>query len=149
MAVRTTVGLPWSGRMVRQNLLAGEGAVAVSATIAIPAHIAIGMTNIVAILFIEHIICDFGERGAPENETFLEGQPDAFEEKGVLQTAEMFQMRVAAEGAVEMGHAEGEGGGEGVDVAGGDVGAGEGGGGGAVGGIGGGEILGQVVEDGG
>ena len=50
-------------------------------------------------------------------------------------------MGIATQGTVEMLHAEREGGGECVDVAGGDVGAGERGRGGGVGGVGGSEVV--------
>ena len=59
----------------------------------------------------------------------------------------MFEMGIATEGTVEMGHAEGEGGGEYVDIFGGYVGARERGGCCAVCCVWGGEVLGEVGED--
>ena len=140
--------LPRPRRMFRQYFLARKRTIPASPTIRIPAHITIHVADIIAIFLIKRIISDILKGPAPEDETFLEVEPDAFEEERVLETAEVFEVRVAAEGAVEVLHAEGEGGGEGVDVAGGDVGAGEGGGGGGVVCVWGGEVLGEVREDG-
>ena len=79
------------------------------------------MTDIIAILLVESIVRDLAESRAPEDKTFFEVETDTFEEKGVLEAAVVFEMRISSEGTVEMLHAKRKGGGEIVDVAGGDV----------------------------
>jgi hypothetical protein len=106
------------------------------------------MPDIIFIFLIKNIVCDLAETASPKHQAFFEVKTDAFEEKRVLQPAVVFEMCVAAERAVQVLHAEREGGGKGVDVAGGDVGAGEGGGGAGVVCVGGGEVLGEVGQDG-
>lgn len=81
------------------------------------------MADVVAVFFVELIVGDFGEAGTPEDKTFFQVETDAFEEQGVLKTAVVFEVGVAAEGAVEMLHTEREGGGQVIDITGGDVGA--------------------------
>lgn len=105
------------------------------------------MAHVVAVFFVELVVGDFAERGTPEDEAFLEVEPDAFEEEGVLQAPEVLEMGIAAERAVQVLHAEREGRGECVDISRGDVGAREGGRGAGVVGIWGGEVLGEVGED--
>lgn len=82
---------------------------------------------------------------APEDEAVFEGEADAFEEEGVLEAAEVFEVAVFAEGHVEVAHAEGEVLGEGVDGGGVDGCAGEGAVGVGEGGVGGCEVFGEVV----
>lgn len=127
--------------MFRQNLLTRERTITVSPTITIAADITIDVTDVVAVFLVELVVGDFVEGLAPEEKAFFEVETDAFEEEGVLEAAEVFEVRVAAERAVEVLHAEREGGGEGVDGSGGDVCAGEGGGGCAVGGVWGCEVV--------
>lgn len=58
------------------------------------------MTDVVLVFFVEFVVGFFGEAGAPETDTFVETEADAFEEKSVLQAAKVFEMGVAPEGEV-------------------------------------------------
>ena len=70
--------------VLREDLLAGERRVASTATGRVTAYIAVGVSDIVFVFFVEFIVCFFGERRAPEMDTFVEAEADAFEEKSVL-----------------------------------------------------------------
>lgn len=54
------------------------------------------MTNVVFVLLVEFVVVNFMETPSPEHETFLEIQPDAFEEERVLQTAKVLEMGISA-----------------------------------------------------
>lgn len=136
-------------RMFSKYFLATERTVAISPSVTIASHISIGMAHIVTVLLVEHVVCDLAEAGAPEDQTFFEIETNAFEEEGVLKSTIVFEVGVAAEGAVQVLHAEGEGGGDGVNCAGGDVSTGEGSGGCTIVCVGGGEVLRKVRKDGG
>lgn len=75
------------------------------------------MPDVVAVFFVEFVFCDgtSGEGSAPEEEGFFNGEANAFEEKGVLETAKVFEMFVAPEGLVEVHHTCWKVGGEGVN----------------------------------
>ncbi len=73
------------------------------------------MSHIIAILFVESIVSDQLESLPPEDETILQAQPDALEEKCVLQPAVVLQMAVFAQRHVKITHAEREMMGKGVD----------------------------------
>jgi hypothetical protein len=79
------------------------------------------MANVVSVLLVELVVCEFVERAAPEHETFLEVEPNALEEKRVLETSEMLEVGIFAERAVQMGHACREVLGDMVNVGGGDL----------------------------
>ena len=58
------------------------------------------MADVVLVFFVEFVVGFFGEAGAPETDTFVETEADAFEEKSVLQAAKVFEVGVTAEGDV-------------------------------------------------
>ena len=115
MAIRAPVALATTRRMLRQDLLARKGRIAASAPSSVAADIAIRVTDIVAVFFVEGVVGDEAEGVAPEDEAVVHGEAEAFEEEGVLQAAEVFQVAVFAEVEVQVAHAEGEVRGEGVD----------------------------------
>ena len=136
-----------AGRMFGEDLLARVRGVAASAAVGVAADVAVGVADVVAVLLVEGVVGDEAEGGAPEAQAFVERQADAFEEEGVLQAAEVLEVGVGAKGEVEVVHAEGEVGGEGVDGGSGDGPAGEGGVSVGEGGVGGEEGFGEVRED--
>ena len=90
--------------MLHQNLLTTKWTITISSPVSISTNITIYMTHIISIFFVELVIGDFGEPGAPEHETFFEVQADAFEEEGVLKTPVVFQVGIASEGAMQVLH---------------------------------------------
>lgn len=121
VSVRTAVRVPRAGRVLRQNLLTAVGAVAAAASVRVAAHVAVRVAHIVPVVLVELVVCDFVERAAPEHEALFEVEPYALEEERVLQTAEVLEVGVAAERAVQVGHACWEVLREVVDVGGGDL----------------------------
>ena len=104
------------------------------------------MADVVAVFFVESVVGVVFEAFAPEEYAIFQSQTDPFQEKCILQTSEVFKVRVLAEGEVQVSHAEWEVGGEVVDAGGGDGGA-EGGVGVGDVGVGRSEIFGKVGED--
>ncbi len=104
--------------MFGENLLTAKRTITIPAPIRVATHITIRMTDIIPVFLVKGIVCDFRERRSPEDEAFFEVESDAFEEERVLETAVVLEVCIAAEGAVQVLHAEGEGGGEDVDVTG-------------------------------
>lgn len=137
-----------AGRMFGQDLLARERRVPPPATRRVPAHVAVRVPDVVAVFLVEGVVGVIFEALAPEVDAVVEGETEAFEEEGVLQAAEVLEVRVLAQGEVQVAHAEGEVHGEGVDGCGGDGGA-EGGVGVGDVCVGRGEVFGEVGEDGG
>ena len=135
-------------RMLGQDLLAREGRIAPPSA-RIPAHVAVGVADVVAVFLVEGIIGDVPEGGAPEAETLVQTQADALQEKGILEAGVVFEVGVLPQREMQVAHAEGEVRGEGIDGGGGGGGAGEEAVGVGEGGGGGGEGFGEVVEDGG
>ena len=78
------------------------------------------MADVVAVFLVELVIGVVFEALPPEEDAILQSQADAFQEEGVLQPAEMFQVVVFAQGEVQVAHAEREMRGEGVDAGRGD-----------------------------
>lgn len=95
-------------RVFGQDLLARVRRVASPAAVGVAADVAVRVADVVAVFFVEGVVGDEFEGLAPEDETVFEGEADAFEKEGVLEAAEVFEMRVFAEGGVEVLHAEGE-----------------------------------------
>lgn len=79
----------------------------------------IGMTNVVLVLFIELVVCKITKRFAPEDDSFLDREPQNLsmklsvsqmklivphspdlEEKPILQSSKMLQMSISSECAV-------------------------------------------------
>jgi hypothetical protein len=148
--VRAPMRLAGARRMLGQDLLAAKRTVTPAAAICIAAHVAVAVAHVVAVLLVEGVVADGTETGAPEDERLFQAQADALEEEGVLQAAKVLELAVAAEGAVDVAHAEREVLGEVVNVARGDLGAVDGRAVAAgVARVGGDEVLGEVVEDGG
>lgn len=147
VAVGAAVGLAWAGRVLGQDLLAAEWAVAAATAVRVASDVAVDVAHVVAVFLVESVVGDVAEALAPEDQALLEVQADALEEQSVLQAAVVFEVGIAAERAVQVGHAGREVLGEVVDVAGGDLGADGGSRVGAVGAVGGDEVLGEVVED--
>lgn len=100
MPIRTAVRLPRAGRMLRQDLLATIRRVAAAPPVRVAADVAVRVPDVVAVFLVEGVVGDEAEGGAPEAQAFVERQADAFEEEGVLQAAEVFEVRVGAEGEV-------------------------------------------------
>lgn len=152
-AIGAPVVLAGAGEGLGEEFLARVGRVTSAAAVRVAADVAVGVPDIVAVFLVEGVVGDELEAVAPEEEAFVEAEPDALEEEGVLEAGEVFEVVVPAELDVEVAHAEGEMGCEGVDGAGRDgsrhrVVAVEGGIR-AVCGARRGEVLGEVFEDGG
>lgn len=148
MAVRAPMRLARAGGVFSQDLLARERRVAPPAARRVAAHVPVRVPDVVAVFLVEGVVGVGLEGGAPEMDAVVEGEAKAFEEEGVLQAAEVLEMRVLAQGEVQVAHAEGKVRGEGVDGGGGDGGA-EGGVGVGDVCVGRGEVFGEVGEDGG
>jgi hypothetical protein len=86
------------------------GLVAAAAAVRVAAHVAVRVPHVVAVFLVERVFSDELERRAPEDEAFLETEPDAFEEERVLlQPAVMLKVAVFPECRVEVFYAEWEG----------------------------------------
>ena len=89
--------------------MARKRAIALPAAVGVAAYVAVGVADVIPVFFVEGGFVRLGgEAAAPEEQALVQAQPDAFEEKGVLQPAEVAQVRVGAQGAVQVGHAERE-----------------------------------------
>lgn len=88
--------------------LAGKGRIASPASIAVAAHVSVGVTDVVFVFLAELLVCDEAERAAPELYAVFQGHSHAFEEQRVLEAPVMFEMSGFFEGGLELGHAEGE-----------------------------------------
>lgn len=73
---------------------------------AVASNISICVSHVIPILLVESIVCDQLERLPPKDETILQAQPDALEEKCVLQPAVVLQMAIFAQRHVKITHAE-------------------------------------------
>ena len=125
--VGAAVRLARARRVLGQDALAGEGAVALAAAVGVAADVAVGVPHVVAVLLVEGALVRLGGEGAPpEQEALVQAEAQALEEERVLQAPEVAEVRVGAQRAVEVRHAEGEVlRGEGVDGGGVDGSAGE------------------------
>lgn len=106
--VRAAVRLAGAGQWLGGELLAGVGRVAAAAAVGVAANVAVGVANVVAVLLVELLVGHELEAAPPEDQTFFEREADALQEEGVLQAAEVLEVRVLAEGTVQVLHAEGE-----------------------------------------
>lgn len=61
VSVRAAVRLARSWWMLCENLLATERAVPVTAAVGIPTNVAVRVSHVVTVVFVELIICDFVE----------------------------------------------------------------------------------------
>lgn len=131
------------------QLLAGIWRVAAASSICITTDIAVGVADVVSIFLIELVVRHIVEALPPEHQRLLERQTDAFEEERILQTAKMLEVGVFGEGDLKVAHTEWEVLGEAGDGIGSDRGTRHT----AVarvviGAAWGGEVLGEMVEDG-
>ena len=100
--IGTSVRLPGPGRVFDQDLLTAKGAVAASPTVGVASDLTVRVPDVVSVLLVERVIRGFVKGGPPEDEAFFEIQPNALEEKGVLQAAKVLQMGISAQGFVEV-----------------------------------------------
>ena len=66
------------------------------------------MSDVVSVFFVEGVVADALESRSPEYQTVFEGEAEAFEEERVLESGKVFEVCGAAQGLVEVAHAEGE-----------------------------------------
>ena len=92
MPIRTSVALPRSWWMLRQNLLTTIRRIPIPSPIGIPTHITICMAHIVPILLIKRIIRDLVESLSPKQQTLFQIQPNTFQEQRVLETTVVFEV---------------------------------------------------------
>lgn len=119
MAVRTAMRLAGAGWTLRQDALAAEGRIAPAAAVGVAADVAVRVPHVVAVLLVEGVVRRVAEGGAPELKAVLQAEAEAFQEESVLQPAVVLEVRVAPEREVQVAHAEGEVGAEGIDGGGG------------------------------
>jgi hypothetical protein len=109
MSIWTAMCLAGARLMLHEDLLAAVGTVPVSSSVAVSAYIAVGMSHIIPILLVEHIVGDFREGASPEEQALLERESDAFQEESILEPPVMLKMSVSTEGTVQVLHAERKG----------------------------------------
>lgn len=114
--VRTPVVLPRPRQRLRQQLLARVRTVPPATAIRVPAHVPIRVPHVVPVLLVELVVGLGPERGPPEQQALLEGEPDALEEQRVLQPREVLEVPVAPQRAVQVPHARREVRGQRVDA---------------------------------
>jgi len=56
MPVWTAMGLTRARLMLHENLLAAIGTITVSSPVAIPTYVAVGVSHVITILFVEYVI---------------------------------------------------------------------------------------------
>lgn len=76
--------------MFCEDLLATERTISIAPPIAISPNIPIRMAHIISIFLVERVVCDLVKSLSPEDEAFFEIEPDALQEKCVLQTPVVF-----------------------------------------------------------
>ena len=76
MSIWTAMGLPRARLMFHEDLLAAVWAVSVSSSIAISPYVTVGVSYVISILFIEHVVSDFRKRASPEEQALLEREPN-------------------------------------------------------------------------
>lgn len=86
----------------REEFLARKGCVAASAPVGVTANVAVGMPDVVAVLFVEFVVGNEAETAAPEGEAFRQAETKPFEEERVLETSEVFEVLVLPESSVEV-----------------------------------------------
>jgi hypothetical protein len=121
MTVWASMCLTWARLMLHEDLLAAVGTVPVSSSVTISAYIAVGVSHIISILLVEHIVGDFAEGASPEDQALLERESDPFEEQSVLESPIMLKVSITTQGAVQVLHAKRERGGQRVDCPSGDI----------------------------
>ena len=72
MPVRAPVSLARPWRVLRQDLLAGEGRVAATAAVGVPTYVAVRVPHVVPVFLVEGVVRDLVEGTAPEDQTLLE-----------------------------------------------------------------------------
>ena len=82
--VRASVSLAGAWRVLCENLLATEGAVAASPPVGITTNVAICVTNIVPVVLVEGIVGNLVEAASPEHERLLQIETNVLEEEAVL-----------------------------------------------------------------
>jgi hypothetical protein len=108
MPVWASMCLAGARLVLHEDLLAAVWTVSVSSSVAISAYIAVGVSHVIPVLFVEYIVGNFRERASPEEQALLERESDAFQEESVLEPPIMLQMSVSAERTVQVLHTERE-----------------------------------------
>jgi hypothetical protein len=108
MAVRAAMGLSGPWWMLCEDLLTRIRRVAFSSAIGIASNITVGVTDVVSVLLVELVVCDLLESTPPEDQAIFEGQANALQEQGVLQSTEVLQVRVRTQLRMQVFHAERE-----------------------------------------
>lgn len=103
--VRATVCLTRSRWVLCEDLLTAEWAVPVAAPVRVPANIAIGVPDVVPVVFVELIIRNLVEGLPPKRQTLLQIQSNTLQEQRVLQATKVLEVGVATEGPVKVRHA--------------------------------------------
>lgn len=80
VAVGAAVGLAWAGRVLGQDLLTAEWAVAAATAVRVASDVAVDVAHVVAVFLVESVVGDVAEALAPEDQALLEVQADALEE---------------------------------------------------------------------
>lgn len=91
-AVRTAVRLSRSRKRFRQKFLARVGSVTAATTVCIATYVAVGVTDVVLVFFLELLVCYQLEAAPPEHQTLVQAQAYSFQEESVLQTTIMLEM---------------------------------------------------------
>lgn len=71
MPVWASMCLARAGLMLHENLLAAVRTVPISSSITISTYVTVGMSHIITILLVEHIISDFAEGASPKDQALL------------------------------------------------------------------------------
>lgn len=100
MSVRAPVRFPRTRRMFSENLLAAVGTIPATPPVGVTSHVAIHVPYVVTVVFVELVVCLVLEGCPPEDKALLEIKTDTLEEETVLETAKVFEMRIAAQGFV-------------------------------------------------
>ncbi len=84
VSVRAAMCLSRARGVFGQDALAAEGAEATAAAVAVSPDVAIGVADVVAVFFVEGVVCEVPEARAPEDQGLLEREAYALHEERVL-----------------------------------------------------------------
>lgn len=97
VAVRTAMRLTNARVGIAEDFLARIRRISSALAVDIATHITVSVPDIVLVSGIELVVCEALEGLSPENNTFLEREPNSLQEQCILKSAEMLQMVVLAE----------------------------------------------------
>ena len=89
--------LPCTRKCFCEKLLARVWCVATSSPVGISAYIAVRVSDIVFVFLVELLVRHLAKALPPECNTFVQGEPNAFEEESILQTSVMLEMVLCLE----------------------------------------------------